>query len=85
VTSAEAAPARPLIPPPVYALSVPRAFDAMGLPHETGIKHLTLASRENLPGLGLEGELVSGWGLARLLARGQARPTTPQRRMLLGD
>jgi phytoene dehydrogenase-like protein len=76
---------RPLIPPAVYALSVPRAFDVMGLPHETGIKHLTLASRENLPGLGLEGELVSGWGLARLIARGQARPTTPQRRMLLGD
>jgi phytoene dehydrogenase-like protein len=78
------APARPLVPPPVYALAVPRALDVLGLPHETGVKNLTLAGRENLPGLGLEGELVSGWGLARLLARGQARPSGPQRRMLLG-
>ena len=79
------APPRTLVPPPVYALTVPRPLDVLGLPHETGVKNLTLAGRENLPGLGLEGELVSGWGLARLLGRGQARPNIPQRRMLLGD
>jgi phytoene dehydrogenase-like protein len=84
-TAAEPAPGRPPIPPAVYALAAPRALDVIGLPHDTGVKNLTLAGRENLPGLGLEGELVSGWGLARLLARGQARPSTPQRRMLLGD
>ena len=37
------------------------------LPHSTGVKHLLLASRQVLPGLGVEGELAAGWAAARLV------------------
>ena len=63
----------------------PRPFDAVGLPHATGLKRLYLASRANLPGLGLEGELVSGWGVAHLISGGQTRRHPGQRgRRILG-
>ena len=71
-------------PPPVFGPPAPRPLDVLGLPHATGIKHLYLAGRENLPGLDLEGELTSGWGVAHLVAGGHVRRTTPERRMLLG-
>jgi phytoene dehydrogenase-like protein len=74
----------PTLPPPVYALAAPRPFDAMGLPHATGLKRLYLASRANLPGLGLEGELVSGWGVAHLISGGQVRRHLGQRGRILG-
>jgi hypothetical protein len=73
------------VPPPVFALAAPRRLDVIGLSHAVGVKNLYLAARENLPGLGLEGELTAGWGAARLVSGGQARRNTPQRRMLLGD
>ena len=69
----------------MFALAAPRPLDVLGLPHETGVKNLHLAGRENLPGLGIEGELISGWGVARLVSGGQSRRSAPQRRMLLGD
>jgi hypothetical protein len=34
---------------------------------------LLLVGRENLPGLGLEGELVGGWGAAHLIGGGPVR------------
>jgi hypothetical protein len=72
------------VPPPVFGLPAPRPLDVLGLPHATGVKHLYLAGRENLPGLELEGELTSGWGVAHLVSRGHVRRTVPERRMLLG-
>jgi phytoene dehydrogenase-like protein len=58
-------------PPPVPMEPVwrmgERALGICGVPHTTGIKHLLLASRQVLPGLGLEGELQSGWAAARLV------------------
>lgn len=36
------------------------------LPYATTIKNLTLTGAQILPGLGVEGELVAGWGAARL-------------------
>ena len=56
--------------PAVYAAERPRALDLGALPHATGVKNLWLAGRENLPGLGLEGELVSAWSVARLVTGG---------------
>ena len=44
-----------------------RAFGVAGIGYESGIKNLTLASRQILPGLGLEGELTAGWIAARLV------------------
>jgi phytoene dehydrogenase-like protein len=72
------------IPPPLYARAAGGAFDVSGLPHATGIKNLLLVGRENLPGLGLEGELVSGWGAARLVGHAPVRRVSLRRRTLLG-
>ncbi len=71
-------------PPPLYARAGAGAFDVSGLPHATGIKNLLLVGRENLPGLGLEGELISGWGAARLIGHAPVRRVSLRRRTLLG-
>jgi phytoene dehydrogenase-like protein len=57
----------PFAPEPVWSMPGERALGICGVPHATGIKHLLLASRQVLPGLGLEGELAAGWGAARLV------------------
>ena len=48
------------------------------------MKNLYLVGRENLPGLGLEGDLISGWGVR---APGELRPgaesTCSPRRILI--
>ena len=54
------------------------------LPHATVVKNLFLVGRENLPGLVLEGDLISGWGCARLVSSGPARKHLLPRRVLIG-
>jgi phytoene dehydrogenase-like protein len=83
-------PARPitgvaLVPPPVFARAAGGPLDVTGLPHATGVKNLLLVGRENLPGLGLEGDLVSGWGAARLVGHAPVRRVPLRRRTLLGS
>ncbi len=64
----------PLIAPPAYAMDALYDFaeapllGICGLPHATGIKNLSFASRHVLPGLGLEGELQAGWTAARMIS-----------------
>jgi hypothetical protein len=58
----------PLAMEPIWAMPKnDRPLGFCGLPHGTGIKHLLLASRQVLPGLGVEGELAAGWAAARLV------------------
>jgi phytoene dehydrogenase-like protein len=84
--SAAPAPPIPTLPlPPVYAREGDSPFDVAGLPHATGIKNLYLAGRENLPGLGLEGELVSAWGAARLITGTQPRRDPLRREVLISE
>jgi hypothetical protein len=52
---------------PVWAMPDPRPLGFCGLPHNSGVKHLLLASRQVLPGLGIEGELAAGWAAARIV------------------
>ncbi len=64
----ERAPAPPPLPmEPIWAMPEDRPLGFCGLPHSTGVKHLLLASRQVLPGLGVEGELAAGWAAARLV------------------
>jgi len=72
-----------LLPPALVSLPAPRPLDVVGLPHATAVKNLYLVGRENLPGLGLEGELISGWGAARLVSAGPARRFLLPRRILI--
>jgi phytoene dehydrogenase-like protein len=85
--SAAAPPASvPTMPlPPLYAVDGDSPFDVAALPHATGIKNLYLAGLENLPGLGLEGELVSAWGVVRLIAGGQPKRDPLRREVLISE
>jgi hypothetical protein len=56
------------------------AFGLSGLDYATGIKHLTLASTQILPALGLEGELITGWSAA-----GLASETSKKKDFLQGE
>jgi hypothetical protein len=79
----EPVPATPMTPA-MTCLS-PRMMGVGGIPHATGIKNVYLASGENLPGLGIEGDLISAWGAARLIAGPQGRRESTRREILLED
>jgi phytoene dehydrogenase-like protein len=82
------APLPPIAPaplPPVYSVESESPFDVSALPHATGIKNLYLAGRENLPGLGFEGELVSAWGVVRLIAGTQGKRDQLRRQVLIDE
>lgn len=53
-----------LVPPPVSG-----DLGVGNLPHRTGIKGLLLAGDQVVSGLGLEGELLAGWGAARIAGK----------------
>jgi len=44
-----------------------------------------LASYENLPGLGREGQFVSAWGVSRLIAAPLAHRTSRKREILIEE
>jgi hypothetical protein len=62
----------PGVPPtpmtPALSCDLQRVLGLGGASHTTGLKNVYLASNENLPGLGREGQFVSAWGVARLIA-----------------
>ena len=60
---------------PALSCDLQRMLGLGGAPHNTGFKNVYLASSENLPGLGREGQFVSAWGVSRLIAEpAQHRP-----------
>jgi phytoene dehydrogenase-like protein len=71
--------------PPVYGVEGDSRFDVAALPHATGIKNLYLAGRENLPGLGMEGELISAWGVVRLIGGMRAKRDPLRREVLISE
>jgi hypothetical protein len=81
--AAEPVPASPMTG--AVTSDLPRTLAVAGAPHATGLKGLTLASTENLPGLGREGELVSAWGAARLIAGPQPKREANHREILIED
>jgi len=58
----------------IWDFPPPRPLGLCGVPHATGLKQLWLASRQTLPGLGLEGELAAGWVAAQLISSRSKRP-----------
>ena len=77
-------PAQPM--PPVYSAEQLRPFDPIGIAHSAlGIKNLFLVGRENLPGLGMEGDFVAAWGLVRLVTTAQPRRDLLRRQILVGE
>lgn len=56
-----------LLPHPLFAFEEEKALGVGGLAQRTAVKNLFLANREVLPGLGLEGELLAGIRVSRLI------------------
>jgi phytoene dehydrogenase-like protein len=56
-----------LLPHPLYEIDAEDFLGITGLTQQTPLKNLFLASRETLPGLGLEGEFLAGIRVARLI------------------
>ncbi|MCP3141150.1 NAD(P)-binding protein [Pyxidicoccus xibeiensis] len=56
-----------LMPHPLYSFESEAFLGVTGLPQRTPAKNILLASREVLPGLGLEGELIAGLRAARMV------------------
>lgn len=77
-------PARPM--PAVLNSDLPRSLDVGAVPHETPLRNLHVANAENLPGLGVEGDFISAWGVARLINGAvRKRMGVVRRAVLLGD
>jgi phytoene dehydrogenase-like protein len=70
---------------PVLSCDLPRMLGIGGTPHATGISNVYLASAENLPGLGCEGDFISAWGVARLIAPPGQRLGMRRREILIED
>ena len=70
---------------PALSCDLPRMLGIGGAPLATGIANIYLASAENLPGLGREGDFVSAWGVARLIAQPRQRPGAQRREILIED
>jgi hypothetical protein len=72
-----------LLPHPLYAFegedNLPTTLGVAGLVQHTAVKNLFLASREVLPGLGLEGEFMAGIRAAALVQE-QLRKKDPLKR-----
>jgi hypothetical protein len=79
----------PGIPPmpmtPALSCDVQRVLGLGGASHTTGLKNVYLASNENLPGLGREGQFVSAWGVARLIASPTQRRPGRKREILIEE
>ncbi len=55
-----------------WQIQTPGSFSGIGienLPHRTGIKGLLMAGAQVNTGLGIESELISGWGAARIAGK----------------
>jgi hypothetical protein len=57
---------RPVPAQPVWNSGLEAVLGVSAVPYSVGIKNLTVASAQVLPGLGLEGEFVAGWCAARI-------------------
>ncbi len=77
----EPAPVAPVPMTAALSCDLPRMLGVGGAPSATGLSNLFLAGSENLPGLGREGEFVSAWSVAHLIANPDRRQ--PRRREIL--
>lgn len=63
----------PVEPLPVWASSMEAALGVSAIPYTVGLKHLTIASSQVLPQLGLEGSFAAGWSAAKLACDGTGK------------
>jgi hypothetical protein len=56
--------------PTVCLVEPPGPLDVTGVPHRTGLKNLLVASRQVVPGLGIEGEFLTALAVSRIVTKG---------------
>ncbi len=76
---------RPTPMAPALSCDLQRMLGLGGAPHSTGFKNVYLASNENLPGLGREGQFVSAWGVSRLIAEPAHHKAARKREILIEE
>ncbi len=71
----EAAAARglPEQPIPVWSSALEAALDISAVPYQVGLKHLTVASSQVLPQLGIEGDFIAGWSAAHMASESMGK------------
>jgi phytoene dehydrogenase-like protein len=65
--------ARIAAPRPLWRPVAEPLLGVAGLSYQLGIKQLTLASSQILPGLGLEGEMATGWCAAKIVCESSGK------------
>jgi hypothetical protein len=55
-----------IAPPPMWTSTLESHMGLSAVPYDVGIKRLTVASSQVLPGLGLEGDFATGWSAAKI-------------------
>jgi phytoene dehydrogenase-like protein len=76
---------RPTPMAPALSCDLQRMLGLGGVSHNTGLKNVYLASAENLPGLGREGQFVSAWGVSRLIAQPLQHKAARKRDILIEE
>ncbi len=62
-----------ILPEPLWSSTLPPALGVGGLPYDIGVKGITVASAQNLCGLGLEGSFAAGWCAARIISTAEGK------------
>ena len=70
---------------PALSCDLQRVLGLGGAAHATGFKNVYLANHENLPGLGREGQFVSAWGVARMIAEPIQHKSGRKREILIEE
>lgn len=73
--------AQPIPPRSLWRLPPEPLLGVAGLTYQVGMKQLTIASSQTMPGLGLEGEMAAGWCAARLACEASGK----KKELMQGD
>jgi hypothetical protein len=65
--------AEPVPAVPVWRSNLESTLGFTGLPYQLGLKNLTMATGQTLPGLGLEASFIAGWCAARIVGGGSKK------------
>ncbi len=75
---------KPIAPRPVWRRIGQESTEPLGaLPYQIGLKNLTMATEQVLPGYGLEGQFAIALSSARLATTGIGKPKTPKGEVLV--
>ena len=72
-------------PTPVWDCPTDETLQLPAMPYAVGLKHLTMASAQTLPSLGLEGQFIAGWSAAKLASSNTSKRKPSGKQPLLAE